>query len=155
MVTTNIGSPFTVLAGEDRFKAPVRFLNGRFDCKVSGSDSGGAFCVFDTFRTGRGGPPMHFHLEQDEWFFVMDGEIQFHVGDETRLLKAGDSIFGPRRVPHAFACLSETSRMMIAYQPAGTMETFFAAGRLDPMSEAFRELSRRHGMEVVGPPLPL
>ena len=146
---------FFVRAEEDRFLAPLRFLNGRFDCKVSGRDTGGALCVIDTFRMGRGGPPLHLHHHQNEWFFVQEGTFRFHVGGETLLLKEGDSIFGPCGVPHAFVNLSETGRLLIAFQPAGTMEAFFAAGLLDPMSEQFRELSRRHGMDVVGPPLPL
>lgn len=146
-------APFIVKAGDDRFEAPVRFLNGRFDCKVSASDTDGALCVFDTYRFKSGGPPLHVHLEQDEWFLVLDGEFKFQVGDQMHHLAAGDSIFGPRRVPHAFRSLTETGRLMITFQPAGTMEAFFAAEMVDPLSEAFRDLSRRHGMEVVGPPL--
>ena len=62
-------------------------------------------------------------------------------------------MFGPRRVPHAFRNVTETARMMVTFQPALTMEEFFASQMLDPTSEAFRELSRKHGMDVVGPPL--
>ena len=86
---------------------------------------------------------------------MQHGEFRFQVGDELHLLKAGDLIFGPRKVPHAFVNLSETGRLLIAFQPAGTMEAFFAAGLLDPMSEEFRQLNREHGVEVVGPPLPI
>jgi mannose-6-phosphate isomerase-like protein (cupin superfamily) len=134
---------------------PVRFLNGRFDCKISARDTAGALCAFDTIRTRPGGPPLHLHLEQDEWFFVQEGQFQARVGDETRELGPGDSFFGPRGIPHAFTMVSQTGRMLITFQPAGTMEAFFAAELVDPMSEEFRELSRQHGMEVVGPPLPL
>ncbi|MDB5587571.1 MAG: Cupin 2 conserved barrel domain protein [Devosia sp.] len=145
----------TVLADQDRFGQPVTFLNGQFNTKVSGTDTGGALCMIDTVRTRRGGPPLHFHYEQDELFFVQEGDFRFLIGEELFDLKPGDFIFGPRRIPHAFANLSETGRLMVGFQPAGTMEAFFAAGLRDPNSEAFRELSRAHGMEVVGPPLAL
>jgi mannose-6-phosphate isomerase-like protein (cupin superfamily) len=143
----------TVLADQDRFGRPVTFLNGRFNTKVSGSDTAGALCVIDTVRTGRGGPPLHFHYEQDELFFVQEGKFRFLIGEEQFELGPGDFIFGPRRIPHAFANISETGRLTVAFQPAGAMEAFFAAGLRDPRSDEFRELSRAHGMEVVGPPL--
>jgi hypothetical protein len=69
MFAAEVAKPFVVKAGEDRFLSPARFLNGRFDCKVSGRDTDGALCVIDTFRTRRGGPPLHVHDRQDEWFF--------------------------------------------------------------------------------------
>jgi hypothetical protein len=40
----------------------------------------------------------------------------------------GDSVFGPRNVPHAFANVSDTGRLMIVYQPAGAIEQFFLNG---------------------------
>src|SRR5262249_28186136 len=109
----------------DRFGKVLVFLNGRFDCKVSGKDTAGDFCIYDTVRTKKGGPPLHYHHTQDEWFFVRDGEFLFQVGQDTYQLKAGDSILGPRKVPHAFANLSETGKLMIVYQTAGSIEEFF------------------------------
>ncbi|MGV8953862.1 MAG: cupin domain-containing protein [Cypionkella sp.] len=131
----------------------MTFLNGSFNTKVSAVDTGGALCVIDTVRTGRGGPPLHLHHEQDELFFVQEGEFRFQIGADNFELGPGDFIFGPRRVPHAFVNLSENGRLLIAFQPAGTMEAFFSAGLRDPRSEEFIALSREHGMEVVGPPL--
>lgn len=147
--------PFTVRAEEDRFDKPISFLNGRFSCKVSSSDTAGALCIIDTVRVRRGGPPLHFHYEQDEWFLVQEGKFRFQIGDGTYELGPGDSTFGSRKIPHAFLNLSDSGRLLIAFQPAGMMEAFFAHELLDPRSEEFRELSRRHGMEVVGPPLSL
>ena len=148
-------SEFVVRADDDRQQSPVRFLNGRFDAKVSSRDTNGAVYIVDTIRSRRGGPPLHLHFDQDEWFMVEEGSFRFRIGDDYFDLEPGDSIFGPRRVPHQFANVTETGRLLIMFQPAGTMEEFFASGMMDPMSEAFAELSRKHGMEVVGPPLAL
>ena len=154
MVTENRSAAVVVRSGEDRHSAPLKFLNGRFDCKISAGDTGGALCAYDTFRFKPGGPPLHLHFEQDEWFQVQEGRFRFQIGDQTYELGAGDSILGPRGIPHAFRNLTETARMMVTFIPAGTMEAFFATQMVDPTSEAFRDLSRKHGMEVVGPPLP-
>lgn len=146
-------SGFFLSNGKDRNARPLRFLNGQFDLKVSGMDTDGAWCAFDTIRTKPGGPPRHIHAAQDEWFFVLEGRFRFEVGGETYDGGAGDSVFGPRGVPHAFRSISETARLMVLFQPALTMEEFFAAQLLDPLSSEFAALSRTHGMEVVGPPL--
>lgn len=148
-------APFVVRTDQDRYNRPITFLNGRFDTKVSAADTGGALCVIDTIRLHRGGPPLHFHIDQDELFHVLEGRFRFRVGDGTYELGRGDFIFGPRRLPHAFVNLTETGRLLIAFQPAGTMEAFFGHQLLDPRSEEFRVLSRAHGMEIVGEPLPL
>jgi quercetin dioxygenase-like cupin family protein len=149
------GSP--VREGADRFGSPAFFLNGRFDCKVSGQETEGRLCIIDTVRTHQGGPPLHLHHEQEEWFFVREGEFLFQVGADVIRLKAGDSILAPRGVPHTFANVTDAARLMIVFQPAGTIEEFFRQGSLldQATREDFIELHRRHGMEVVGPPLKL
>ena len=147
--------PFVVSRDQDRFGTPVTFLNGRLDTKLSARDTGGALCVVDTIRGRRGGPPLHLHFDQDELFFVLEGRFRFRIGDDVHEVGPGDFLFGPRRVPHAFVNLTETGRLMVAFQPAGTMEAFFASGLLDPTTEEFRQLSRDHGMDVLGPPLAL
>jgi mannose-6-phosphate isomerase-like protein (cupin superfamily) len=114
-----------VAAGEDRFGAALRFSNWRFDCKVSAKDTGGAYCIFDTVRIAKGGPPMHVHYGQDEWFFVRQGNFAFRVGDQMFDLGPGDSLLGPRGVPHAFVSLCDDSALTIAFVPAGTIEKLF------------------------------
>lgn len=142
---------------EDSLGLPFRFLNGRFDRKVSSAQSAGGLCIFDTIRSERGGPPLHFHADQDEWFLVTEGEFAVRVGEETYHLGPGDSVFGPRRVPHAFANTTATGRLVVVFSPAGSMEAFFAAGSArGPMTpEEFAALSAEHGMTVIGPPLPI
>lgn len=141
--------------GVDRFGNPARFLNGRFDCKVSASDSLGGLSIFDTFRDVQGGPPLHYHELQDEWFMVLEGEFLFQVADELFRAGPGDSVFGPRMVPHAFRSLTRQARMLIAYSPALRMEEFFRSG-LGPQSAAsaeFEALHNAHNIINVGPPL--
>ena len=86
---------------------------------------------------------------------MLDGEFLFQVGEDTFRLTKGDSILGPRTVPHTFASIGDIGRLMIIYQPAGTVEEFFAEGsRLMNASPGdWQALHRAHGMEIVGPPL--
>jgi mannose-6-phosphate isomerase-like protein (cupin superfamily) len=50
--------------------------------KISTDDTDGALFVFEHADMGKGGPPRHFHYEQDEWFYVIKGDFAFEVGDE-------------------------------------------------------------------------
>jgi hypothetical protein len=86
---------------------------------------------------------------------VREGEFLFQVGEDRFRLRAGDSIFAPRKIPHAFANVSDTGRLMIVYQPAGTIERFFLdASRLtSPPPSDMQQLYRANGMEIVGPPI--
>jgi quercetin dioxygenase-like cupin family protein len=125
--------------------------------KVSTEDTRGAFFVFEHAGMAEGGPPRHFHCEQDEWFYAVQGEFAFEVGDERFTLRSGDSLFAPRMIPHAWARVGdEPGTLLLAVQPAGSLEAFFmencAMDRPPTPEEAERSFAA-HGMKVVGPPL--
>lgn len=147
--------PGWIAAGADRFGTPLRFLNGRFDVKVSAADTGGALAVFDTLRDVPGGPPVHVHAAQDEWFLVVEGEVLFRVGERYFRAGPGDSVFGPRGVPHAFRVMTVPVRMVLVFQPAARIEEFFASGMMLAAAEtaAFDALSLDHGIRNIAPPL--
>jgi DNA-binding transcriptional MerR regulator/quercetin dioxygenase-like cupin family protein len=151
---------FSVTAGGDRFGEHVTLGGEPNDCKVSARDTGGAMCVFEF--TGRSGGPRHFHHDQDEWIYVVDGEFACHVGDRRYHLRRGESVFVPRKVPHVWTCVSDTPGTILnVYQPAGRMEQFFReVGEFTdtPPHEALsvEEMVRwfdGHGMCLLGPPL--
>jgi mannose-6-phosphate isomerase-like protein (cupin superfamily) len=108
-------------------------------------------------HTKKGGPPRHLHHIEDEWFYVIEGEYIVEVGTQRHHLKAGDSVLGPRGVPHAFAFVGEgTGRFLITYAPAGRMEEFFdtqdkAGGRTAYVTDAAK--MRAYNMELLGPPI--
>jgi mannose-6-phosphate isomerase-like protein (cupin superfamily) len=146
-----------VTAGTDRFDKPFLFDDGYFFCKLSAKDTGGELCIYETIKKEKGGPFLHYHHCQDEWFFVRQGEFLFQVGDDRFQLGVGDSIFAPRKVPHAFANIGDEGILMIIYQPAGTMEQFFLDGsRLlstNPSPHEWQAFCDLHGVKNVGPRL--
>lgn len=151
---------FRVGAEADRFDEELLIMGGQFRCKVSARDTGGELCIYDTFRHTKGGPALHRHHAQDEWFYVLRGEFIVKVGDVTERIGPGDSAFGPRGIPHAFAMTSEgEGQMLVAFQPAGSMEDFFRGmarfgKEIVPNQEkVMGRLWADHGMEVLGPPL--
>lgn len=146
-------------AGKDRFGKPLGLFEGdTFYTKVSSKDTDGDWYIFESTRDKKGGPMLHYHYEQDEWWYILEGEFIIKVGDETYTAKAGDSVFGPRMVPHTFAKVNDgPARLLMAFQPAGKMEDHFKAvseGKYAKLSEEEKNAVRKqHGFEVVGPAL--
>jgi hypothetical protein len=66
-----------VPAGQDRLGAPHSLGYSSLAFKVLTSDTGGNLFVIEHSHLVPGGPPLHLHLNQDEWFYVMEGEVPF------------------------------------------------------------------------------
>jgi DNA-binding transcriptional MerR regulator len=152
---------FRVASGGSRFDEVVRLRDQPYDCKISGRDTGGAMCVFES--TGGSSGPRRRQRDQDEWIYVVDGELNFVVGDKQFQAGAGESVFLPRHTAYAWVSANgRPARILDIYQPAGRMEEFFRElakyNSGPPIHEVlsvdeFRRLFLDHGMEVVGPPL--
>jgi mannose-6-phosphate isomerase-like protein (cupin superfamily) len=167
MKTEEIFAGFSVPAGQDRFGETTKLGEQPVDIKVSAKDTDGAMCVFEF--TGPGGPK-HLHYDQDEWIYVLEGEYLFEVAGKRIRIKQGESIFLPRKVPHAWTSVSgAVGKILNVYQPAGKMEDFFraiAAYKDKPTLEQvvnksyttqqkmdFNTMFEAHGMDLLGGPL--
>jgi mannose-6-phosphate isomerase-like protein (cupin superfamily) len=145
-----------VAAGDDRFGEHRGLGISVIDFKVVPQDNTGLFVLENTFHA-RGGPARHLHYEQDEWFYALEGEFLVEVGAERFVLQPSDSLLAPRQVPHVWAHMGEgRGRILVTFLPAGQMEAFFRevtkANAMPPQDPA---LWRAHGMELLGPPLPV
>ncbi len=151
---------FMVKAGEGRTHGHIQLkgVNANvLDLKVSGKDTDGDLAIFEqTGLSPKRGTPLHIHYNQDEIFNVIEGEYHFIVGKDKYKLTAGDTIFLPRKVPHAWTQVSQKAKMNVIVQPAGKLEAFFvtmAALTAEPTKEEIAKIFLDNDMEVVGPPL--
>ena len=143
-----------VPAGEDKFKE-YRGLGISSICfKATPQDNQDLLIIENTFQQ-KGGPARHLHYEQDEWFYVVEGDFLLEVGPEKFKLKPGDSLLAPRKVSHVWAFAGGIQgKMLIVFSPAGKMESFFReVTNENAMPPQDQELWRSHGMELLGPPL--
>jgi quercetin dioxygenase-like cupin family protein len=154
------GKGFKINSGEGRYHGHITLkgVNSNIlDVKVSGKDTNGELAIFEQTSLSQGrGTPLHVHPQQDEIFFVQEGEYYFQVGEDKHRLSKGDSIFLPRQVPHAWTQVSEQGRMTVILQPAGKLEEFFlavAALKKEPTPQELAKLFADNEMEVLGPPL--
>jgi len=151
--STQAAGLHVVGAGQDRFGHPhtLGFTTGML-FKVSASDTNGALFVIEHTHLTPGGPPLHIHVQQEEWFHVVGGEVAFQVGDQRFQLKAGESILAPRGIPHTFSSVGpDPGRMLIAFCPAGKMEQYFHEVETNPKRASDPELYKSCEMELVGP----
>lgn len=100
------------------------YLGWLVQMRLDAADTGGALAVAD--ELGRAGlaTPLHRHTREDETLIVIDGEVTAWIGDEVRTARAGEAVWLPRDVPHAFRVDSETARVLNILGPAG-FEAFF------------------------------
>src|SRR6266568_3753681 len=99
------------LLGKDEGEA--HWLLGMLEVvKISGADTGGAYGLLEvTVRAGEGSP-WHVHPDEDEWFYVLEGEFTVYVGEKRRSLA-----FGPKGVPHTFIGETNGAKALIGFQP--------------------------------------
>jgi quercetin dioxygenase-like cupin family protein len=143
-----------VTAGQDRFGKARQIGVSSTTFKVSGADTAGGLFVIEQANTVKGGPPRHLHHEQDELWYVLAGDYVVEIGAERHLLKPGDCILGPRRIPHAWAFVGDSpGRLLIAFTPAGKMQENFERDRKAGEYRNDAEVFRAYGMELIGPPL--
>ena len=139
-------------AGKDRFGQPHSLGFSSILFKVPTSETAGGLFVMEHTHLLPGGPALHLHFNQEEWFYVMEGEVAFQVGEQRLQLHAGESVLAPRRVPHTFSSVAATpSRMLIAFCPAGKMEQYFRDAENAKEAAGDAAFMARYEMERVGP----
>ncbi len=146
MDTTRNVSAFGLEAGRGE---RLRFGEVEVVVKAAADTTGGAFTVFEENEAVD--TPLHMHENEDELFFVLEGEHVFQVGEEEFQVGPGGLVFAPRGVPHSQRrVVPRTGRTLVLTSPAG-FEGFFRelaaadrAGTLGP--EAYAAASERYGI---------
>jgi mannose-6-phosphate isomerase-like protein (cupin superfamily) len=74
---------------------------------------------FVTLDPDGGQVPWH-NQEQEEVYFLLEGEAEMCLGEECRILKAGQAVFIPPKVFHQMTNVGTSpAKMMYCYGPAG------------------------------------
>lgn len=151
---SNFQTILRVGANEDQFGEHRGLGVSEITFKVTPKASNDIFIIENTFHE-KGGPAKHLHYDQDEWFYAVEGVFLFEIGQEQFRLQPGDSVLAPRKIPHVWAYSgTQRGRILIAFKPAGKMESFFReVTKANAMPPQDPELWRSHGMELLGPPL--
>ena len=160
-VARNPADPIALRPGEGE---ALWFVGGLLTIKASTETTDGRVAVIEHRMPRGAGSPLHVHRREDEWFYVIDGEVTFWVGGEVIRAPAGSFVYGPRDIPHTFQITSEEARFLLVTEPAG-FDSFVRAAA-EPAPEAVLPpapveqpdparlvaLAAEQGIEIFGPP---
>ena len=132
--------------------------------KASHETTGGRVAVIEHRGPQGAGSPLHVHRNEDEWFYVTEGELTFWVGGRVIEAPAGSFVYGPRGVPHTFLVASPEARFLLVTEPAGfegflrelaapaTSLTLPPAPSGEPDMGHVLAKAAEYGIEILGPP---
>lgn len=153
---------YTLSAGEGL--ADIWWKTGRIVVKATADKTGGNFSQVESIDSRGTATPLHLHRNEEEAFYVLEGELTMVVGDETFDVSTGDYAIVPRNTPHAYVVRSEVARMLVTFSPSGFEEAFIDLGvavadspeppveTVMPPVEAIVRAFAPYGCEILGPP---
>ena len=153
--------PFSI-AHDDVEK--LSFFGCHIWIKATDEQTGGALGLIEQIVPPGAGSPWHMHHNEDESFYVMEGEILFIVGDGQQRNTAGPGtfVFGPRDIPHGFRNDSSApARMLLQVTPAGFEQFALTLSQPAPDSgfgpagppdmERLLAEATKYNIEILGP----
>jgi len=97
----------------------------RYTFLVTGAQSGGAYFIMEATVPRDGGPPPHIHRNEEECFYVLEGQLEIRLGDRMISASTGDFVHVPRGTVHCFRNVGTAlARTLLIFSPAG-LEGFF------------------------------
>jgi mannose-6-phosphate isomerase-like protein (cupin superfamily) len=98
---------------------------------------------------------LHVHERLEETWYVLDGELEFQLGEETFTATAGATVFVPPGVAHAFANRTAVvAKFLLIMSPPGHDRYFDELAEIlavegPPDSDAIAELRRRYDTQQI------
>ncbi len=156
MLTDN--SSRALAAGEGE---TLWFAGAHQTIKYPGEWSDGKFSLVEVIVPQGRATPLH-RDPSDETFYILDGELVFHIDGTEHRAGPGDTLAVKRGVPHAFTVTSTLARFLVFNTP-GTHDQYFRDGgdpaakpdfdtAPPPNHERIEASNRKHGIEILGPP---
>jgi quercetin dioxygenase-like cupin family protein len=159
--TPSVVAPIALQPGE----GDARWFVGALGViKASAETTGGQLAVLEFLWPEGSGSPLHVHHNEDEWFYVIEGELTLWVDGKVIVAPAGSFVFGPRDIPHTFLVTSSESRFLMVTNPAPFADFVRAmseqaqalalppASVQPPTPEELTAVAAEYGIEILGPP---
>jgi len=160
-VPKQIVNPIALDRGEGE---ALWFLGQLAIIKASAETTDGRVAVIDVLSPNGPGSPLHIHHNEDEWFYITEGEITFWVGGKIFNATAGSFLYGPRGIPHTFEVTSPVARFLLVTEPGGfenflrdlavpaTTRTLPPPTVQPPSLERIMAAATQYALEIIGPP---
>lgn len=136
---------------------PRWLLGSQFWLRATAAQTGGILGVIEQLTPPGHGSPYHVHHNEDEQFYVLEGEIRFFSEGNSWVLGPGGFAFLPRDIPHSIRTEGDTPSRSLLMATLGNFIGFFAeTSSPDPPAGppdmgALMEAASRYGLEFIGP----
>ena len=125
----------------------------RFVC--SAEQTGNAWSAMETVLPEGAGPPLHHH-PWDEAYFVVEGDVEFQLGDRIERVTQGNFVYTPAGLAHCFHGISKKPARMIIFDAPAFIEAYFKevdreVTQLPRDFSKVPEIASRHRMQVLHP----
>jgi quercetin dioxygenase-like cupin family protein len=138
-------------------------LGGRFTVKLDGRVSEDRYSLVEAVAFRSTEPPLHIHHREDEAWYILDGQVTFHVGHGVHRATSGAFVFAPRGIAHTFTVDVEPTRVLVLASPSGfehfaielgerAVDDEPPVGLTVPGPDVLGPVAQRYGIEVIGPP---
>ena len=155
MITTPNRSPVEPTVVPQGTGTVLHAFGDQVTVKLSAAQTGGAFALCEDITPPGGGPPLHYHLHEDELFMLQEGRVRYFLEAEWIDLEPGAVVFAPRKSIHTFRNVGDRPcRQLIMTTPSG-FETFFARCATEfarpggPDLARLADISAEHGIHFV------
>jgi quercetin dioxygenase-like cupin family protein len=143
------------------------FMGTFIRVRLSHRDGNDGISILEQTAPRGDSPPLHLHVEEDEAFHVLEGELRFSLDGEERAVGAGETAIAPKGVPHTYRVESDRGRWLVVTthrqfedfvrtmaRPAETDDLPPPAGPPPPGAiDALVAKAKQFGIEILGPPL--
>jgi mannose-6-phosphate isomerase-like protein (cupin superfamily) len=124
--------------------------------KATGKETNGSYFFSETIiPAGDYGPPLHYHINEDEGFYIIEGNLTFVIDDKEIKLKTGEFINIPKGVKHTWKnTSSKDTKMNVIFSPAGIEKMFIELDKLisneqSNFSISLIKIGRKYGTEFL------
>lgn len=136
----------------------ITWLQTTYRTLLPAAAAQGRLSVFDSVTQPGGGPPRHVHLDADETFVLLSGDVSFWLEGETFAKGPGDTVFVPRGAEHTFQVVGTRPARMLTILNPGGFEGFFAemaagAFRIPQDMADIITIAERYNLTFTGPPM--
>jgi mannose-6-phosphate isomerase-like protein (cupin superfamily) len=144
-------------------------LGSLFEHLAGAGQTGGQLGVAVVSQPPGAATPLHVHTREAEAFYLLAGTMTYRAGSRLAHLAAGDFIYLPHGVPHAFRISGDIpARFLALTVPGGLMDLYDEAGRPAPEHrlpspgevdlaadvDRWLHLAPGYGLQIIGPPMP-
>ncbi len=157
-MTETTGGGVVRLSGEGE---TTSLFGDTYVVKVAGGETGGTLAVIEAdLAPWSGGTPLHVNTLEDENYYVVEGTLNFRLGERTLEAPAGACVHIPKGTVHTHWNATDAPVKLLAFPAPAGFETFFAdlaelmtSTPPGPPDEGrIAAVYEKYGLQVVGPP---